>query len=37
MLVLTSDPGSAELLRTQVENLGCSCSVFDGAGVVRTT
>jgi len=30
MLVLTSDPGSAELLRTQVENLGCSCSVFDG-------
>jgi DNA-binding response OmpR family regulator len=30
MLVLTSDPGFAELLRTQVENLGCPCSVCDG-------
>jgi DNA-binding response OmpR family regulator len=30
MLVLTSDRGLAELLRTQVENLGCPCSVRDG-------
>ena len=29
MLVLTGDPGFAELLRTQVENLGSPCSVCD--------
>jgi len=37
MLVLTSDPGFAELLRTQVENLGCSCSVCDGYAEASST
>lgn len=29
VLVLTEDPGLSELLRTQVENLGCSCTLFE--------
>ena len=29
VLVLTSDPGFAELLRTQVENLGSQCTVCE--------
>jgi CheY-like chemotaxis protein len=29
VLVLTADAGLAELLRTQVENLGCPCTTVD--------
>jgi DNA-binding response OmpR family regulator len=35
VLVLTADAGMSELLRTQVENLGCHCNLrdtYDGAG-----